>query len=193
MKYLFILAAAIVIQGNIGCSKSVVDELPHPEMQYTDLRDLEVKFNQHKLLDLDANGTGDFLFNTMHIGDPVLKRDRLLFSAYSFVETRLLVDDQNNTPQFSTGSRIGPGYSSHNWYEISQAEMVQKIIPEKGQQSWDGNWKNAEHNYLGVQIHRDGRLYTGWIEISFDTANEKLVLHRAAVSKVAGQSIKAGF
>jgi len=45
---------------------------------------------------------------------------------------------------------------------------------------------------LPIQIERNGRLYNGWIELSFSTANEKLILHKAAISVEEGRTVRAG-
>lgn len=57
---------------------------------------------------------------------------------------------------------------------------------------WAGLWKNATHRFLPVQIKRNGQFYNGWIEISFDILNEKLVLHRTAISTEPGREVRAG-
>jgi hypothetical protein len=52
--------------------------------------------------------------------------------------------------------------------------------------------KLANHKYLPVYLKKNGHVYFGWIELSFDTIAEKIILHRAALCTEAGQKIKAG-
>ena len=45
---------------------------------------------------------------------------------------------------------------------------------------------------MGVQVEKEGKVFQGWIELSFDQAAQKLVLHRAAISREPGKTIRAG-
>ena len=44
---------------------------------------------------------------------------------------------------------------------------------------------------LPACINKDEKPYHGWIEISFDTVAEKLILHKAAISTEANKTVKA--
>ena len=57
---------------------------------------------------------------------------------------------------------------------------------------WEKEWKDVSHKFLAIQVKRDGKLYHGWIELSMDTVNSKLILHRAAIAKEAGRQVRAG-
>ncbi|MBO9564747.1 MAG: hypothetical protein J7621_18355, partial [Niastella sp.] len=61
-----------------------------------------------------------------------------------------------------------------------------------GNPYWEGAWKQVHHQYLAIQIVKDNKRYNGWVEVSFDTAGEKLVLHKAAISKEAEKAVIAG-
>ena len=49
------------------------------------------------------------------------------------------------------------------------------------------------HKYLPVQLNKNNKLYNGWIELSFDSAASKLVLHKAAFSAEENKDVKAGY
>lgn len=197
MKIVYVLA--LVTGLMTSCSK---DETPipakppvgsQPEMLYTDLQNRELKFQQAQLIDLNNDGSADIGFSTWYIGDPLEKEDEVLFFAGSYIHSNLLVNDANGSPAFNLGDAIPVNdYPGHNWYRVAQVEMALKNTPESGQSYWEGVWKQVSHKYLAIQVVRENKRYNGWIEVSFDTAGEKLVLHKAAISKEAEKAVVAG-
>lgn len=164
-----------------------------PEMIYTDLQNRELKFQQSQVIDLNHDQQPDIGFSTWYIGDPIEREDEVLFFAGSYLHSQLLVGESNNSPIFKQGDAIPiKNYPGLEWYHSAQVEMVYKNTPETGRPYWEGAWKNVSHQYLAVQVSREGKRYNGWIELSFDTAGERLILHKAAISKVAEKAIVAG-
>jgi len=186
-----LLLAACRKDGVPPPSKTPVDK--HPEMQYTDLQNTEMKVNQPRYIDLDRNGTNDIGFDTWYIGDPIEKEDEVLYFAYSYIHSNLLVGDNNNSPILNQGDTIPIGHSTpYNWYQVAQVEMARKNIGYQGPPYWELDWKQVSHKFLAVQVVRDNKRYNGWVEVSFNTAGEKLILHRAALSKEADKAVIAG-
>ena len=177
----------------VACMKRAAEEVPHPAMHYTYLNDLEVKMNEYSHVDVDGNGSPDYTFHTMMVGDPVLKRDRQQFLVGSKIETSLLNDNNDQSPKLSKGDMIGLREEGYSWYEISSLLLTEKIISEGGVTKWQGLWKEANHNFLPVQVIRNGQRYLGWIEISFDLENQQLILHKSAICLESGKEIKAGY
>jgi hypothetical protein len=164
-----------------------------PEMIYTDLQNRELKFRQSQLIDLDKDGTNDIIFATWYVGDPVEHEDEILFFAGSYTHSNLLIHGDNQSTAFKQGDIISVNnYNGHNWYQVAQAELALKNTGEHKPPYWEGSWKQVSHKYLAVQVVKQDRRYNGWIEISFDTVAEKLVLHKAAICKEAEKSIIAG-
>jgi hypothetical protein len=163
-----------------------------PEMQYHDLQNTEVKYRQSKRIDLNNDGTIDFFFATLSMGDPVQQRDRLQFYAYSMVEAYLLNNADDQTPMLNKADEISQQHSGYQWFDISAIVLAEKIIPLTGSPFWEGAWKQASHKYLPVNVNKNGHIYYGWIELSFDITAEKMILHRAALCTETGQKIKAG-
>lgn len=191
MRRLFIFAIAVLA---FACHKDKLDPLPapHPVMHYKDLQNAEVVYSKSKAVDIDDDGHNDFLFGVSLVGDPILQRDRLQYLAHSKVGTNLLNNDQDQSPVLNKGDLISTTHQGYQWFEISAIVLAEKITTMKDS-FWEGLWKNASHNYLPVQINKEGKLYQGWIEISFDTVAEKLILHKAAISTEANKTVKAGF
>lgn len=194
-----VYALALVTALVTSCSKNETP-IPHkppadqqPEMIYTDLQNRELKFQQAQLIDLNHDELVDIGFSTWYIGDPIEKEDEVLFFAGSYVHSNLLVNEANGSPAFNKGDLIPLGnYPGHDWYRVAQVEMALKNTPTAGLPYWEGNWKLVSHKYLAVQVVVADKRYNGWVEVSFDTAGEKLILHKAAISKEAEKAVIAG-
>jgi hypothetical protein len=191
-KYCFIAIATVTL---IACRKQKpLPEPPvssQPVMLYKDLQNVEVKYGQNQYIDVDNDGSKDFLFNVQLIGDPILQRDRMQFYAKSGIKRNLLNNDVDESPILNKGDSISKKHIGYNWWEISSIVLAEKIITYNGD-SWEGLWKNANHKYLPIQVDKSGKLYHGWIELSFNTAEEKLILHKAAISSEEDRSVRAG-
>jgi hypothetical protein len=179
-----------------SCKKETNNTPPlqptHPEMYYKDLNNAEVKRGGNTaVLDIDGDGSIDFSMGVLLVGDPVLVRDRVQFIANSTVKRNLLNNAADESPVLNYGDSIGKTHNNYSWFEISSILLAEKIITYNGN-FWEGVWKNADHKFLPVQIEKDGKIYHGWIELSFSTQGEKLILHRSAISKQQDVSIAAG-
>jgi len=189
-RFFSLLTTAVIITS---CSGEVESELNHPPMRHTNLQNIEVRPGSSRSLDLDGDGTKDFFFYTQLVGDPVLKRDRLQFYAGSTIKTNLLNDANDESPVLPQGAQVMLNHPGYTWYEISAIVLTEKITPLAPPTFWQGRWSNASHQYLPVQINKGGKLYMGWIELSMDKTAEKLVLHRAAISKEPARMVRAGY
>lgn len=187
-KYLLLLFLSLVL---FACKTQDIPS-PYPAMRYIDLANAEVKYHQLFSLDIDGNGTTDFSFSTLLVGDPIMQHDRLQFIAHSKIATNLLNDDNDQSPVLDKGDQIGLTQKGYNWYEISSIVLAEKITGMTEPVHWEGRWKNAVHQYLPIQIKKNGQYYHGWIELSFDTIMEKLILHNAAISTEPRKEVRAG-
>jgi len=196
MKFIFVLATATFL---FSCSKDENQIIPppapsHPAMHYTDLQNKEVDYNSGQVIDIDQNGTNDFLFKTTPIGDPIGRVDKLRFSAISSIHASLFVSGENASPVLNKGDVISrQNKLPYEWFIVSEVEMAEKITSFEVPAFWQGGWKDASHQFLAVQVTKDEQQYQGWVELSIDTANDKLILHRSAISKEASKDVKAGF
>lgn len=190
---LFAVATVLVLTA---CHKEPSPVTPpaelHPEMLYKDLQNAEVSYQRSRTIDIDGDGSIDFYFGVQLVGDPILQRDRMQFLANSVVKRNLLNDANDQSPVLNKMDTISKVHQGYTWWEISAIVLTEKITTNTNVY-WDGLWKAANHNYLPIQVEKAGKLYHGWIELSVDTAAEKLILHRAALSKEEDKSVKAGY
>ncbi|MBV4360333.1 hypothetical protein [Pinibacter aurantiacus] len=189
------LCAVTALLLTTGCKKTTCKTLPEPtdpKMEYTELKDRTVGFNSSYSIDLDKDGESDFSFSTLLVGDPILKRDYRQYYISSKFYTNCQVNENEETPVLQRGDKIASApLEGFHWYNASHVVIAQKIIEMNGT-SWSGNWKQVAHAYQPVSILKGDKTYYGWIELSFDIQNERIILHRAAVAKEAGVEVKAG-
>jgi hypothetical protein len=194
MRKIFIIATISILA--VACKKEkmqpTIPSIPsHPVMSYKNLGDKEVKYGQSQYVDIDNDGTIDFKFSVLLVGDPVLQRDRVQFYSNSGIKRNLLNSQVDESPMLNKGDSIGKVHNGYSWWEISSIVLAEKIVEYSGNH-WEGLWKNADHNYLPIQIEKNNKLYHGWVELSFNTAEEKLILHKAAISTEEERSVQAG-
>ena len=179
----------------LSCGKEKVQpaEPLLPSMRYIDLRDTSVVFQRGASFDLDSNGQKDIYFSTQLVGDPVYQQDKKQWLVSSSFYANLPVNSEESIPQLLYNSLIPLGsFSGYNWYNASTVILAQQIISNSAPPVWVGDWKNAAHQYIPIQIMKSGGVYTGWVEISFDTAAGKTIVHKAGLSLQPNQAVRAG-
>jgi hypothetical protein len=191
-KALFIVTTGFIF---IACKKEKVPIPPpisqHPVMTYKDLQNKEAKYGQYQYVDVDSDGLSDILFNVILVGDPILQRDRVQFYANSGIKRNLLNNQVDESPMLNKGDSISKVYKGYTWWEVSAIVLAEKIVENNGSH-WEGLWKNADHKYLPIQIEKNKKIYHGWIELSFNTVEEKMILHKAAMSSEEEKTVQAG-
>ncbi|MCW3107079.1 MAG: hypothetical protein JWQ09_1585 [Segetibacter sp.] len=185
----------LLIMLSAGCRKETATPpvVTLPLMNYVDLHDRQIKFNQSLSVDVNGDGSKDVYFFTELLGDPILKRDYRQYLVASSFYTSLPVNNNEQIPLLSKEAPISlTAHTGYEWYNGSNIVLAQKVISETGPDWWDGEWKNAAHKYVPIQVAKDSLMYYGWVEISFDTQAENIIAHKAAVCKEAGKEVKAG-
>lgn len=187
------LLAALLLTLITSCKKDTKNLKHHPAMSTITFADTEIKFNQRKSIDLNGDGKTDFRFETLLVGDPLQKVDKQQFYITSSIDNYLLVGTDETTPVLNFQHTISTNSSDQfNWFDIGAIVLAEKIISGDNEYYWQGNWKDAIRKYLPLQRKEGDLRYNGWIELSFNTTDEKIILHRAAVSLEAGKDIYAG-
>ena len=184
----------IVIVCISACKKENTVE-PEPTMNYVDLHQAEVKDGVFQRVDLDDNHTQDFTFTTRLVNDPALNQSTLEFIVIARIDAYLmLVTGTQTGKKFVKGDSLRVAAASgSSWTAFSLMILAKKITPQTGASFWEGEWKDASHHYLPVKVTKtNGSVHIGWIELSMDSAGEKLILHKAALSIDAEKNVAAG-
>jgi hypothetical protein len=181
-----------------ACSKIPVTEppvsVPVPLMEYTDLSNRVVRYGQPPVvMDVDRDGTPDLRVGVILVGDAVRKEDRREFRLTSGIYSRLAVNQQEAVPRMSSGNVIPVhDFNGYSWWLVSSCVLMQRVENTAGIIRWEGNWAGAVRQYVPFQLYKNGSIYTGWLEMSADTAGEAVTLHRLAVCRESGRAITAG-
>ena len=193
-----ILLSVMITLSVVSCNKDnvppVIPTVPLPEMEYFNLNNREIKHTTPGFaLDVNHDGRLDLGFSTVLVGDALNHVDKLQFLITSNIEVNLPVNGSEQIPVMSKGESILLGnFDGYQWFELSSIMLVQKIISINVPPVWEGHWRNASHKYLPYQVIVKGKQYNGWVELSVDIVDEKIVLHNAAISKEPNKIIKAG-
>ena len=189
-------AAIFILVIITGCGKTVQPTPPqeiHPQMSYIDLADTAIVFGRKASFDLDVNGEKDVYFSTQLVGDPIYQQDKRQWLLSGSLNTVFPVNTIESIPVLQLNDSIhSNAFSGYNWYNVGDLLLTQQIISMNIPPYWAGDWKEAAHRFMPIQINRNNALYNGWVELSFNITNEKLILHKAAVCKEVNKAIKAG-
>ncbi|HSC54016.1 MAG TPA: hypothetical protein VLC98_10360 [Phnomibacter sp.] len=164
----------------------------NPEMHYVDFGNKSIAFGGYLRADLDNDAHFDLSFTTMILGDPITQSDRKQYLLNFGLDTYNPVNAEEKTPVLAKGAVISDNaFSGYNWYNASQIMLSQKVITATSER-WEGDWKNADHQYIALCILKNNSRHYGWVEISFNTETAKLTVHRSGVSKTPEKPVLAG-
>jgi len=192
------LILSLILLTVISCKKERQQQYtppaPEVQMEYFNFNDREIKAGASGFsVDLNHDGRKDIAFSTLLVGDPINQVDKFQFLVQSNIKVNLPVKFGEEIPVMKKGDLIPlSNFESYQWFELSSIILVQKLISFTQPPVWEGHWKDAVHRYLPYQIVVTDGIYSGWVELTVDIANEKLVLHKAGISRQPNKIIKAG-
>ena len=188
----------IILMLALACKKTAPEPTDppvptDPSMLVTDLGDRSIAFGKSASFDLDNNGAKDVLFSTMLVGDPIEQKDKKQWLVTSSFEANLPVNSTEHLPVLRLLDSIPlNNFSGYSWYNASSIVLSQKTVPVTSPPYWEGDWKDASHRFVPIQVEKQNGLFNGWIEVSFSIDNEKLILHKTAISKEPNKGIMVG-
>jgi hypothetical protein len=194
----FVLALVTFV---FACNKTPVNpptpgepQVPDkPKMIYKNLLDTAVLFDHSASFDLDGNGEKDIRFGTLLSADPLSHQDKMQWLVVCSFYTSLPVNTNENIPVLNLNDSIPVNdFSGYSWYNAPGIVLSQKVISVSTPPYWEGVWTDASHRFVPVQLKKNNLSYNGWVEISFDKLQEKIILHKSAVSEQPGKTVFAG-
>ncbi len=192
MQFFYCITALLILAS---CRKSHgPTPLPIDDMEFSDLNDREIKYKgRPAIIDVNKDNEPDLIFGVLLVGDPLNNLDKTQYRVSSGIFTRLPVNHLEQVPMLRRADTVFlNNFNGYHWYEISSVILVEKIEDLAGTVVWRGNWQTAAKNYLPIQVIRNGQRFTGWVELTVDIANERIILHRSAISKDPGKSVRVG-
>lgn len=167
---------------------------PSPAMVYIDLHDSAIRYQQPvTAFDFDNDGFSDLKFGVVLVGDPIQQQDKRQFMVSSGIHSKLAVNMASQSPVMNKAEMIPiADFNGYHWWLVSSVLLVQRIESMDGAITWEGDWKTAAKKYLPFQMIKNNQHYNGWVELSVDVLQEKVILHRLALCKEAETAIKTG-
>ena len=192
-----IVLAGMIALASVSCKKEKITTQPQPPvtnpvMQYLELGNRAIPFGQHSIVDVDRDGQDDLLFSTMLVGDPIHQLDRRMYFVSSSTQTKLLQNNDNQSPVLNKNDQVMLLHPGYQWLEVTSLLLAEKVVPVQGNSFWRGLWQEANHQYLPIQVHRTNQTFQGWVELSFDKTQERMILHKAALSTEPDKTVRAG-
>ena len=191
-KQIVLIACATMLM--MSCSKN---ETPPPQasIEYLNLNNAVVTANDVLDIDLDKDGTYDFMVTKELSQTNAGQADLLEFRVFSIGQNRILMQSDRTPARKEFGVLIEKDSEApYQWDPLNSAAIVSRVIPvDIANSYWQGAWMNQQNKYLPVQLMKDGKFYMGWIQISFSNVlPARIIVHDAAYNKIAEQPIKAG-
>jgi hypothetical protein len=165
-----------------------------PAMSYLNLNDLQIAYARPgKAVDVNQDRSNDLYFGVELVGDPIAKVDKRQFVVISGFNTSLPVTADEQVMPLSKEEPIPVGnFNNANWYNASAIVLTERLETIDGSISWRGAWLTASKKYLPIQLLKNNERYNGWVELSFDQANQHMILHQVAISQQPEAAVKAG-
>jgi hypothetical protein len=183
------IVSVLLITFLISCGKEDAAVTPTATVEYINLRDTVLQSNQI-VFDFNKDSKPDLMFYIESVsGTP---HDYGEFRVVPQIESGVLAKEA--TPKVLNKDDMilfenNPGY---NWID-DPVILATRYYPIQLENSyWDGAWKNVQNKYLGMQLTKDNKKYSGWIRISVVNDKSRMILHDAAIRKEPGVSIAAG-
>lgn len=130
-------------------------------------------------IDLDGNGSEDFVFNVV----PVM-RDGIETKQFGVVSLQSnavwYAQDQQVIVPLHNGDKITSNPAGPNQWEHTERYLFDVRYPQGQDSGWYGAWKNANFTYLGVKFTAGDRNFIGWITLSADTLQSRMIIHDGA-------------
>jgi hypothetical protein len=167
---------------------------PVPEMVYTNLHDSAIRYQQPvTVFYFDNDGFADLKFAVVLVGDPINQQDKRQFIVSSGIHSKLAVNTASQSPVMNKSDLIPVSdFNGYKWWLVSSVLLAQRIENINGTIMWEGDWKATVKKYLPFQMTRNNKHFSGWVELSVDITQEKVILHKLALCKEAESAIKAG-
>lgn len=189
-----IILVAMTMMSIISCSKKETINTPR-SIQYINLNNTAVTSNNVLSIDLDTDGTTDFIV-TKELRETNAGQDDILeFRVIAAQQNRVLVQDNGTPARKEAGVMIrSEDENGYTWDATTPAVIINRVLtPDPANSYWEGTWLQQYNKYLPIQFLKEGKKYNGWIKLSFsDVLPSRVIVHDAAYNKIADQPIQAG-
>lgn len=189
-----IILVAMTMMSIISCSEKEPIS-PPKSILYINLNNTAVTSNNVLSIDLDSDGTTDFVV-TKELRETDAGQDDILeFRVIAAQQNRVLVQDNGTPARKEAGVIIrSEDENGYQWDATTPAVIINRMLtPDPANSYWEGSWLQQFNKYLPIQLLKEGKKYNGWLQLSFsDVLPSRIIVHDAAFNKIADQPIQAG-
>lgn len=164
-----------------ACSKKQETIPDSTSKIYTNYNDRSLVYDQSVSIDIDKDGTNDFLATTTLVAAG--GRSYLQFRVVAHNGNKLLFKD-DDPAIYGPGEKMpAEDRPPYVWIDHQSAVLIEKVfIPNNDETYWQGVWKAQYKKSLAVQLIKDNKHYYGWIRFSCGTEDkEAIILHDAMI------------
>jgi len=181
----FIFAITIVAAG---CERSSANR----NIVYKDLQDTTFAYGRPFALDMNEDGSNDLLFTTQLVAGS--GESETQFIANTYLTNRALADTlTGELAALSAGDSISGTTPANTIWDPFYDYLGGLHYVGSTDSAWVGHWPKAGSSYLGVRLYDGTDVYNyGWVQMTFDTTNARVIVHDCAYNQTLFESIAAG-
>lgn len=185
MKNLYAVATALVWVSCLTFSSCLDDNMDGQAIRYSSLLDREVNATTSQNIDVDDDGEPELLVVTDLADDNgrVVRNYRVVA-----LRANAIFEVGGRALLLTEGQLIGPG----NPFQKNVAPLVTRS-EQDGSVVWQGDWLEANRSYLGFRMQLpDGSARYGWLRLSVEVAQARIILHDVAWQARPNIALRAG-
>ncbi len=143
-------------------------------------------FGNNFYLDVDKDGTNDFMFTTVMVSNETDIHTKYLVNA---LDNNEVLSVEGSAAINEDGMPVAE-LGNVTW-STNASEIIEQVYTGS-MESWNGTWSGDRDQYIGIKLVKDGKSYNGWVKVSIDQANETAFVKGYAINRAPNGSIMAG-
>ncbi len=186
MKTIATIFAIVVFALGSGTTDKLVKPAEKMIVHETLATPAEFGFGHQFHLDVDKDGTSDFMFTTLFINEEDGIHTKYLVNTLGQNEVLAV---ENDAAVADAGNPL-ESFGNISW-ENAPVNILEQV--DNGEtNTWKGLWSGDRDQYIGIKLVKGENTYTGWVKVSIDQMNEQAHVEGYAVNRVPDSLINAG-
>lgn len=182
-----LLTTVLLLSIALGSGKDKVEDSTNAVIAHETFESPKTfKFGEYVYLDIDKDGIDDFQFSTV-----IVNKEGVIHTKYmvnTLGQNQILTAD-NSASINEEGMSISE-FGNESW-STKSGEIIEQV--EDGTSNhWNGTWSGDRDQYLGIKLVKEGKEYTGWVNVSIDPEKEAAYVHGYAINRNSNSGIAAG-
>lgn len=180
MKKTFFLIFSMIISCGDDSNPSTI--------RHMNFGNISVAYNAPLSVSLDSDTLNEVAFTTSLIAGGGFNETQFIANSIGAQKFQAISD---TIARLNAGESIGFVPSAPRSWDAF-ANLLASYRVTAADSLWSGMWKDGTKGYIGVQLNDDGILRYGWIAVTMDTSQSRLIVHDAAYRTEPDEPIDAG-